>query len=237
MASGCTSKAQRASVAAREGGMVDIEVGEYDTNYQIHRALLLEHSEYFQKALNGPGKEAQKEGLDWENWRQSQDSNDAVRDVMIPLCGFAYRVLASGFRKAIEHAIIGLIVVEDLLVRYATFISAFTVLPSESPVLRLFVDSQCYRSKEEFDDNDIKEKDLRDQLPNKFLVRVMLRYSNMVKDRAFLELNVCDYHDHLSKEERQECKKVASVILDITLEWLWFGSSRKCKRTDDGPSL
>jgi hypothetical protein len=45
------------SAAARGGGFVVIKVIQA-VDYHIHRTLLLEHSEYSRKALNGSGKEA-----------------------------------------------------------------------------------------------------------------------------------------------------------------------------------
>ena len=43
---------------ANVGGMVIVEIGQESTKYHMHRALLVHHSEYFRKALEGPWKEA-----------------------------------------------------------------------------------------------------------------------------------------------------------------------------------
>lgn len=149
-------------------------------------------------------------GLDWEDWKDlnKEDFTDAAMEhALIPLCAFLYRILASGFRKAVEHAIVdywlGLTVSQPL---YSTVISAFASLPSKSPVLRLLVDTHCDAFTEESDD-DGQEKELRTQLPNEFLVHVMLRYSDMLKERQYQELNACDYHDHQTEAERDECEK------------------------------
>lgn len=37
-----------------------MEIGPQKKNYYIHKALLMQHSEYFRKALQGPWKEAEE---------------------------------------------------------------------------------------------------------------------------------------------------------------------------------
>lgn len=46
---------------AREGSFVIVEIAN-SVRYHLHRALLIRHSDYFKKALNGPWKEA-REGV------------------------------------------------------------------------------------------------------------------------------------------------------------------------------
>lgn len=265
MVSGRMSKPQRAryvqkngvgniadlasSTFTREGGMAVVKIGAESTVYHIHKVLLVEHSEYFQKALNGPWKTAQEDmvelkdvdrsvckynpqgvqsiltfsvdvfvdwvytgklskyGHDWQDWVEMVDIEYAVGDVMMPLCAFATRIFASGFLSSIEYTIIGIVVRNCWLADYATVISAFTVLPSESPVLRLLVDSHCHGFREKYDDNVVEEKQLRAQLPHDFLVRVMLRYIHILEEGKPPKLNACDYHDHQPEAERKECEK------------------------------
>lgn len=64
------------SAAAREGGMVIVRVGEDGTDYQVHRASLKEHSEYFQKALNG-------------RWKEADESVVRLEDVTCSTCKYS----------------------------------------------------------------------------------------------------------------------------------------------------
>jgi hypothetical protein len=53
--------------------MVVVEVGETNTKYQLHRALLTKHSDYFEKVLNGP-------------WLESQENTVRLPDVRCQIC-------------------------------------------------------------------------------------------------------------------------------------------------------
>ena len=55
--------------------MVIVEVGDTKTRYHVHRSLLVEHSEYFKKALNGP-------------WKEAQDGVVTLEDVESSTCGW-----------------------------------------------------------------------------------------------------------------------------------------------------
>ena len=46
--------------AAREGAMATVVLEPQNTEYTIHRALLIDKSEFFKKALEGPWKEAEE---------------------------------------------------------------------------------------------------------------------------------------------------------------------------------
>lgn len=52
---------------------------------------------------------------------------------------------------------------------------------------------------------DGEERELREQLPYDFLVRVMLRYSKLLNGSVEKVLVPCDYHAHNSEDGRQLC--------------------------------
>jgi hypothetical protein len=53
------SRLTRVASSAFGEGTVVIEIGPEHKKYYVHRALLIQYSEYFRKALQGPWKEAQ----------------------------------------------------------------------------------------------------------------------------------------------------------------------------------
>jgi hypothetical protein len=108
-------------------------------------------------------------------------------------------------RKIIEHNIVTCLVIDEWSQHYSTIIVAFKNIPPESPILGLIVDAHCVMFDEAQDEELSKERQLRAQLPPKFLVNVMLRYSKIFKDRRHRKLIACDYHDHGSDIERKVC--------------------------------
>ena len=48
------------SAAAREGVMATVILEPQNTEYKIHKSLLIDTSAYFKKALEGPWKEAEE---------------------------------------------------------------------------------------------------------------------------------------------------------------------------------
>jgi len=92
-------------------------------------------------------------------------------------------------------------------VGYELIISAFGKLHTTCPILAYMVDSQCSRWYEEMDTGNEEEMKLRSKLPHDFLVRVMIRYSQLVKDPSLKQLDRCSYHTHTSKKERTNCKR------------------------------
>ena len=88
-------------------------------------------------------------------------------------------------------------------VSYATIIWAFDNLPSDSLILAMMVDLQCIAWNEEQDDEEEK-RDLS-QLPNEFLVAVMLKQNKIRVCDETTELSACDYHLHESEEKKKAC--------------------------------
>ncbi|KAI4629083.1 uncharacterized protein J4E87_003344 [Alternaria ethzedia] len=88
-------------------------------------------------------------------------------------------------------------------VSYATIIWAFDNLPSDSLILAMMVDLQCTAWNEEQDDEE--EKSHLSQLPNEFLVAVMLKQNKIRVCDETTELSACDYHLHESEEKKKAC--------------------------------
>jgi hypothetical protein len=89
---------------------------------------------------------------------------------------------------------------------YETIIYAFDMLPAEGPILILLVNAHCSSFKATFDTSDNGELARRARVPHSFLLRAMLRYSEI----ACLEKSrmvPCDYHGHESDEEKELCKE------------------------------
>ncbi|KAF2127077.1 hypothetical protein P153DRAFT_432919 [Dothidotthia symphoricarpi CBS 119687] len=233
MADGKYVEAQRPSAATRDE-IVTIEIGPEHTKHLIHKALLIEHSEYFKKALNGPWKEAQNGAIsledvdsgtfdifvDWlysqklpatnRDWAFGVDESDntivahARQLARIKAYTFGDRFLCLEFAKAVRNSLVDHLVTQSPY--YDVVIHAFTNLPPENPILRLLVDCHCHVFEEYMDLDESEQLQKRDQLPHAFLIRVMLKYSRILAG-AYEELDRCDYHEHGSEEEKQECKK------------------------------
>lgn len=133
----------------------------------------------------------------------------AVQIAMIKACAFADRIMAPGFLRALEYKLIDHFIVLKTDACYKIVIYAFAHLPPASPVLRAMIDAHCFNF-EEWMEKEYDEVNLRAKLPHTFLVCVMLRYSKLLqskKKRVWLDR--CDYHDHKTKDEKEECHKTA----------------------------
>jgi len=93
---------------------------------------------------------------------------------------------------------------------YEDVIYGFAKLRTDHPILDLLVETHCRQFHEELDSEENGEIELRPQLPIEFLIRVMLRYSNLRRKMASWpkigDLNRCDYHGHTSEKERAHCQ-------------------------------
>ena len=205
---------------------VVIKVGEGDAQveYHVHRAFLVHYSAYFRGALNGNFKEA-IEGcvhledveagvfevfLEWlytqklpRNMAHIQTAEAEIK--VVKLYTLADRLLVPD----LERTLIDVVFSDKPSPLYESIFFAFTHLPVGNPLLQLLVDKHCARWEPELDEE--KETELRRDLPSDFLLGVMDRFSKVVKELRDngkeLKLDICDYHDHKSDVERQECKE------------------------------
>ncbi|KAI4919366.1 hypothetical protein J4E90_001499 [Alternaria incomplexa] len=124
-------------------------------------------------------------------------------------CGiFGDRFLVPAFHRLAHNTFVNehFEVVDDGTngIPYETSIWAFDNLPKDNPILVMMVDLQCIAWTEEHDDE--AEKSLMSQLPNEFLVAVMLKQNKMLQQHqdSFV-LHPCTYHLHGSEEEKKAC--------------------------------
>lgn len=92
---------------------------------------------------------------------------------------------------------------------YGTIIYAFANLPVASSVLKALVDAHCRDFNDACDTEENGELKLRAQLPNLFLVGVMVRYASIRSKKV--KLRRCDYHEHAMEEEKKECQRTAQT--------------------------
>ncbi|KAF9693742.1 hypothetical protein EKO04_008147 [Ascochyta lentis] len=226
-----STKMRRFGAAARDG-VIAVEVGSERVKYYVHKALLEEHSEYFKRALNGPWKEAEEKVVclddvecrtfevfvDWlytrklpakrTGWVGEEYDSEWYITLQIPMmkaCAFANRMLSPDFLHAMEHRLIDHFIASGNVPFYEAIIFAFENLPPTSLILKALVDAHCRSFDEAEDTEENGELELRSQLPNTFLVDVMLRYVKL-KSRKQTLLDRCDYHGHVSEDEKQECQ-------------------------------
>jgi hypothetical protein len=110
------------------------------------------------------------------------------------------------FHREVRDSLIGDLV--DGAVYYEAVIHAFANLPARDSILELMVDSHCKDFDEDQDSEDNGEMERRSKLPHEFLLRVMLRYGRLMSDGelAQADLDPCNYHRHVSDEEREQCQ-------------------------------
>jgi hypothetical protein len=129
----------------------------------------------------------------------SATTNDIESDLSKVRCViFGDSYTAAKFRSECEHVIIGDLVHKGFPY-FEPIILAFANLPSTNNVLRVMVDSHVYGY------NEANEIDLRAELPRSFLVQIMIRYSQVANKKVKPTLHECDYHDHVSEEEKGSC--------------------------------
>ncbi|KAJ4378225.1 hypothetical protein N0V86_005925 [Didymella sp. IMI 355093] len=140
---------------------------------------------------------------------------------MLKAYTFADRMISPDLCKALEHHIIDYFIYCESSY-YGAVIYAFTRLPPTNPILRVMIDSHCHSFLAIDDEEHNGELQLRAQLPNAFLVGVMLRLAKVNSELLAkvdecdscdyaVDLDAHDYHDHATEKERKECQKAAFV--------------------------
>ncbi|KAJ4361300.1 hypothetical protein N0V95_002002 [Ascochyta clinopodiicola] len=138
---------------------------------------------------------------------RSHQWHTAVQIAMMKAYAFADRMLSTDLRRAVYHKLVDNFVDDLDVPYYGTIIFAFQNLPPTSPVLEVLVDAHCRNFDETLDTKENGELELRTQLPNAFLVGVMLRYAKSKSEKEETTLERCDYHEHILETEKQECQK------------------------------
>lgn len=127
-----------------------------------------------------------------------------VSMVQLKTCVLGDRLMTLNFHRIVSNAFI------DNMIRirrppyYKVINYAYKNLPQDNKILDLLAHQQCYRWHEDSDGKPGDgEFELRSQLPQSFLFRVMVRYS---KGRV-TEPDPCGYHEHASEEEEKTCRE------------------------------
>jgi hypothetical protein len=117
---------------------------------------------------------------------------------------------------------------------YEAVIRAFANLPAHDPILELMVNSHCHAFDEDQDNEDNGEIERRSKFPYEFLLRVMLRCGRLMKngELARADLDPCNYHRHISDEEKELCqaktdKKRSRVDEDALANGVWNDNRKK----------
>ena len=120
------------------------------------------------------------------------------------------QILSPNFHRAVLEVTISDLMSKNSVSSYDNVIYGFAKLRTDHPILDLLVEIYCLEFYEAMDTDANGEIELRFQLPIEFLIRVMLRYSNLRLEIPSWpknkDLNPCDYHGHKSKEERAICE-------------------------------
>lgn len=138
----------------------------------------------------------------------SANQNRTKRLGRVKACAFGDRFMAPAFRAASESALIDDLVLKGGAPFYELITYAYGNLPSDSPVLRALVDAHCYGFTETADTNKNGELMRRFELPQAFLVEVMIRYMRLQPTMSSRKrLDRCDYHGHAPEDGKgQSCQ-------------------------------
>ncbi|KAJ8112973.1 hypothetical protein OPT61_g4788 [Boeremia exigua] len=198
IASTMAAERPRLSTAFREGSVAMIILKPHDIKYTVHRAVLIEQSDYFKKALIGSWMEAHESTVrledveqktldvfvEWiytqtlpkshQGWHETRTPEE-VEHAMLQAYVFGDRYQALSFKAAVFQDIIKYFSNRGFSTpSYKMIIYAFNNLPEEDTVLTLLVELQCAR----YSGGDSgEEKQYLAKLPHQFLVRVMKQYS------------------------------------------------------------
>ena len=123
----------------------------------------------------------------------------------IKVCVFGDRFMVREFQRVAQNDFIDHTIKSRIHFRYPVVIYAFENLPSDNPILQFMVDNHCRWFRSDLDTEGNERLQRRDELPPSFLMRVMMRYSDIVNGTDNKTV-ACDYHEHKTDEEREACK-------------------------------
>ncbi|KAF2788104.1 hypothetical protein K505DRAFT_342376 [Melanomma pulvis-pyrius CBS 109.77] len=148
------------SVAVLEGTVI-VEVGPEHKKYHVHKDLLTYHSEYFNKALNGPWKENEERLVTLDDIEPRTYSNTEAGQ-----CGdylqrlkawkFGDRFLAQDFRRAVNNDTVDVYLSNPPF--YKAIIYAFSEMPERSKILDFLVDTHCIHCDGDERDSEEEQK-------------------------------------------------------------------------------
>ncbi|KAF2491101.1 hypothetical protein BU16DRAFT_143574 [Lophium mytilinum] len=119
-------------------------------------------------------------------------------------------------RDAIDH-VFDYYEREGVVPYYRSVILTYDLLPEDSPLCQLLIDRYIRKgylaSVHDYNENKELNTDgkLRADLPHAFLLGMMVKGLDTMADLAAgkkrKSMDVCDYHEHASDEEREKCKE------------------------------
>jgi hypothetical protein len=219
------------------GEVVTVSIGPEKKLYHIHKDLICYHSEYFGAADNGRWKEAGEEAMLEDvnseafslfvHWLYTQqlpnndydirlvagaelagrsDQGSDAQTVLIKAYVFADRMLAHQFKRSVRNLFVDMTWTCSPWYRHV--ICAFENIKEDDPILDYIVDLHCMRWSPKSDLGYPDEMSLQPQLPQPFLLRVMMRMQGLrdidpkgeeIKEKA------CSYHEHDSDDREKTC--------------------------------
>jgi hypothetical protein len=226
--------------------MVTIEIGAEQKTYRILKVLLIHHCAYFRNALqplsNGEEQKVTFDNLEpvafdvfvaWlhtgeiplieDEWLSGKPKNNVMAEGV-----YNRRMNLKRLQTYVVADRLGcqefLIIINNHYVDnnlsglpwLAEIVYGFNNIPHDRMILKMLVDAHCanaiYHSETSYDD----ERELHEQLPQRFLLRVLNRYAELREDaanRCWIDgeesLKPCHYHEHASAEERERCQRDA----------------------------
>ncbi|KAF9693780.1 hypothetical protein EKO04_008156 [Ascochyta lentis] len=224
----------RLSTVTTEGGFVVVEIAN-GVKHHLHRALLIQHSEYFKKALNGPWKESH-EGVvrlddvksgpfnifvdrlysgkvpledDYHQNCKGEDTRDIIKLGAIAL---GNRSMAPAFAKATQKHFI-----DKHLAKWASrerhckspsfevIICAFSILRNDNDILKMLVDQHVSYYTVSPASDALVEGRKVKDRLPHELLVRVIHKYGQTKTRNGYLLRACDYHGHASQDERALC--------------------------------
>lgn len=125
---------------------------------------------------------------------------------MVEVCVFCYLYDTPVLkRKALDH--LYKMVEEQGLPPYSQFCYAFNYLPAESPLGQFLVDIHCEKAEEGHWEDLSSRTPSQDQKQLEFYEAILRRFTQMHRlgQGARGSLDLCDYHEHASDEEKVAC--------------------------------
>lgn len=169
---------------------VDPEIFSIFLHWLYAQCLPIFHDEIIRFARGTPAAKGDREVCKWSHL------------LVLKAYVFGDRFMAQKFKDHARNLCVNL--VGEASPFYELVIYAFPNLCADDPLLDFLVDMPCLLWDPTCDRGE--QPALRDKLPNHFLVRVMLRNFELKKQPIAIEdINLCSYHVHDSKEEREDC--------------------------------
>jgi len=118
---------------------------------------------------------------------------------------FGDRILSLVFYKRVRDSLFEHIIAKAVF--YGAVIHGFANLPNDHAILDLFVEMHCRGFGDTSDSAKNGEIELRASLPHDFLMRAIIRYSQIVESGLPEDdPKPCDYHGHADENERKQCQ-------------------------------